>query len=142
MSQRVSPAARVRAQIDELFSSERELGAVLEEVARLGVRLLMQTALEAEVSEFLGRERYARGGGCRAGSRNGYGPTTIKTTAGPITIERPKLRGRGTTARPSVARSALTSHLGTRVPRASRSSLHERPHGACGGLQALDSAAS
>jgi hypothetical protein len=28
---------------------------VLEEVARLGVRLLMQTAIEAEVIEFLGR---------------------------------------------------------------------------------------
>lgn len=93
MSKRVSAIVRVRAQIDELFSSERELGSVLEEVARLGVRLLMQTALEAEVCEFLGRERYARGERARAGSRNGYGPLTIKTTAGPITLERPKLRG-------------------------------------------------
>ncbi len=93
MSERVSAIARVRAQIDELFSSERELGSVLEEVARLGVRLLMQTALEAEVCEFLGRERYARGERARPGSRNGYGPLTIKTTAGPITLERPKLRG-------------------------------------------------
>ncbi len=93
MSKRVSAIARVRAQIDELFSSERELGTVLEEVARLGVRLLMQTALEAEVCEFLGRERYARGERARAGSRNGYGPLTIKSTAGPITLERPKLRG-------------------------------------------------
>lgn len=71
MSKRVSAIARVRAQIDELFSSERELGSVLEEVARLGVRLLMQTALEAEVCEFLGRERYARGERARPGSRNG-----------------------------------------------------------------------
>lgn len=39
MSKRVSAITRVRAQIDELFSSERELGSVLEEVARLGVRL-------------------------------------------------------------------------------------------------------
>jgi putative transposase len=44
---------RVRAEIDELFRSDREL----EEVARLGVRLLMQTAIAAEVTEFLGRER-------------------------------------------------------------------------------------
>jgi len=29
----------------------------------------------------------------RSGSRNGHCPTTIKTTAGPVTIERPKLRG-------------------------------------------------
>ena len=29
----------------------------------------------------------------RPGARNGYCPTTIKTTAGPVTIDRPKLRG-------------------------------------------------
>jgi putative transposase len=93
VSTRVSPAERIRAEIDELFASERRLADVLEEVARLGVRLLMQTALEAEVTEFLGRERYARGERERAGSRNGYCPTTIKTTAGPVTLQRPKLRG-------------------------------------------------
>ena len=69
------------------------MGDVLEDVARLGVRLLMQAALEAEVTEFLGRDRYARGDRGREGSRNGYCPTTIKTTAGPVTLERPKLRG-------------------------------------------------
>jgi hypothetical protein len=25
--------------------------------------------------------------------RNGYGPVTVKTTAGPVTLARPKLRG-------------------------------------------------
>ena len=93
MSTRVSPLERVRAEIDDLFGSERDLGEVLEEVARLGVRLLMQTVLEAEVTEFLGRERYAHGERARPGSRNGHCPTTVKTTAGPVTIERPKLRG-------------------------------------------------
>jgi putative transposase len=93
VSTRVSPVERVRADIDTLFASERELGDVLEEVARLGVRLLLQTAIEAEVTEFLGRERYAHGERARPGSRNGHCPTTIKTTTGPITIERPKLRG-------------------------------------------------
>ncbi|MGH9030049.1 MAG: IS256 family transposase [Acidimicrobiales bacterium] len=93
MTTRVSPTERVRAQINELFSSDRDLGDVLEDVARLGVRLLMQTALEAEVTEFLGRDRYVRGERDREGSRNGYCPTTIKTTAGPVTLDRPKLRG-------------------------------------------------
>ena len=93
MSTRVSPIERIRAEIDDLFGSERELGEVLEEVARLGVRLLMQTAIEAEVTEFLGRERYSHGERIRAGSRNGHCPTTIKSTAGPVTIDRPKLRG-------------------------------------------------
>ncbi len=56
----------------------------------------MQTALEVEVEEFLGRARYQRTAGiedAREGSRNGFCPTTIKTTAGPVTLKRPKLRG-------------------------------------------------
>jgi putative transposase len=93
VSIRVSPLERIRAEIDECFSSDRDLGDVLEEVARFGVRLLMQTAIEAEVTEFLGRDRYSHGERAREGSRNGHCPTTIKTTAGPVTIERPKLRG-------------------------------------------------
>ncbi|HZT67601.1 MAG TPA: IS256 family transposase [Acidimicrobiales bacterium] len=93
MSPRVSPLERIRADIDAAFASERDLGEVLEEVARLGVRLLMQSAIEAEVTTFLGRERYSHGDRARAGSRNGHCPTTVKTTAGPVTIERPKLRG-------------------------------------------------
>jgi putative transposase len=45
---RVSPVEQIRAQIDELFASKQELGQVLEQVARLSVRLVMQAALEAE----------------------------------------------------------------------------------------------
>ncbi len=92
-SPRVSPSERFRAQVDELFNSGRELGQILEEVARLGVALLFQVALEAELTEFLGRERYARGERDHEGRRNGYAPITVKTTSGPITLERPKLRG-------------------------------------------------
>jgi putative transposase len=58
---RVSPVEQIRAQIDALFASEQDLGQVLEQVARLSVRLVMQAALEAEVTEFLGRDRYVRG---------------------------------------------------------------------------------
>ena len=90
---RASPLERVRAEIEDLFASDRDLSEVLEEVARLGVRLLMQTAIEAKVTELLGRERYAHGERAHAGSRNVHCPTTIKTTTGPVTIDRPKLRG-------------------------------------------------
>jgi len=93
-SKRVTATDRVREEIDGLFADrDRDLGEVLEEVARLSVRLVMQSALEAEVTEFLGRERYARGERARAGSRNGYGDTTIKTTAGAVELKRPKVRG-------------------------------------------------
>ncbi len=90
---RVSPTERIRAEIDELFSSQRDLAEVLEEVSRLATRLLMQTAVEAEVTEFLGRERYARAERVREGSRNGHAAVTVKTTAGPVELARPKLRG-------------------------------------------------
>ena len=45
MSKRVSPTGRLRAAIDELFGSDRDLASILEDVARISVRLLMQTAL-------------------------------------------------------------------------------------------------
>ena len=96
MPVRVSPTEKIRAEIDALFDGERELGEVIEDVARLGARLIIQTALEAEVEVFLGRARYQRTAAAvdaRPGSRNGYGPATVKTTAGPVTVARPKLRG-------------------------------------------------
>jgi transposase-like protein len=95
VSKRVSPTERLRAQIDELFASERDLATVLEDVARLSVRLMMQTAVEAEVDEFLGRARYERrDDDDRPGSRNGWQPpATVKTTMGPVELQRPKLRG-------------------------------------------------
>jgi putative transposase len=93
---RVSPAGRVHHHIDELFAEDRPLPEILEQVARLGAQLLMQAALEAEVTEFLGRDRYQRAATCpdaRPGSRNGYREVTVKTTAGPVALSRPKLRG-------------------------------------------------
>ena len=96
MPVRVSPTDRIRHHIDELFAADRSLPEILEEVARLGAQLLMQAALEAEVTEFLGRDRYQRAaasGDARPGSRNGYREVTVKSTAGPVTLSRPKLRG-------------------------------------------------
>ncbi len=96
VSARVSPTDRIRGEIDALFDGSRELVEVIEDVARLGARLIIQTAVEAEVEVFLGRARYQRTADCpeaRPGSRNGYSELTIKTTAGSVTVERPKLRG-------------------------------------------------
>ena len=95
MTARVSPSERIRAEIDELIAGA-ERGSLLEhfeEVARSAVRLVFQTALEVEVTEFLGRDRYARGEREREGSRNGYSDVTVKTTAGEVTLSRPKVRG-------------------------------------------------
>jgi len=96
VSIRVSPTEKIRHEIDALFTEGIDLSKTLEQVARLGARLIIQTAVEAEVGQFLGRARYQRVADvedARAGSRNGFCPTTIKTTAGPVTVQRPKLRG-------------------------------------------------
>ena len=96
MPVRVSPTDRIRYHIDELFAAGRPLPEILEEVARLGAQLLMQAALEAEVTEFLGRDRYQRAAACedaRPGSRNGYRQVRVKSTAGPVALARPRLRG-------------------------------------------------
>jgi transposase-like protein len=53
----------------------------------------MQQALEDEVTEFLGRERYQRADGDGgAVYRNGYEPRTVKTTSGSMELERPRIR--------------------------------------------------
>jgi putative transposase len=87
---------RLQAEIDEVFAGGEDLAGAIEQVAVLGARLLLQAAIEAEVTAYLGRDRYERAAGCgaaRAGMRNGYCPTTVKTTAGPVTLQRPKVRG-------------------------------------------------
>jgi putative transposase len=96
VSKRLSPAQRLQAEIDGVFAGGEDLSGAIEEVARLGARLLLQTAIEAEVTGFLGRERYARAASSDdacVGMRNGYCLTTVKTTAGPVTLQRPKVRG-------------------------------------------------
>ncbi|MGW3341698.1 IS256 family transposase [Nonomuraea rubra] len=105
MARTLPPVQAIRAEIDALFASDRDLVEVIEDVARLGARLIIQTAVEAEVDAFLGRARYQRATAVttdaasseestvRPGHRNGHCPTTVKTTSGPITIARPKLRG-------------------------------------------------
>lgn len=95
MSKRVSPIERIRAEIDDLFCGDVELGVVLEQVARLSVRLTFQTVIEEIVCDELARDRYERRGeDSPEGYRNGFQPPrTIKTTLGPVDLQRPKLRG-------------------------------------------------
>jgi putative transposase len=96
MPHRVAPTERVRGHIDELFASGKQLPEIVEDIARLGARPLMRAALEAEITEFPGRDRCRRPASCedaRPGSRNGYGEVTVETTAGPVQMSRPKVRG-------------------------------------------------
>ena len=94
MAARVSPTEAIRAEIHELFASDGELLSVLEQVARLSVRLTFQSVVEEIVCEELGRDRYQRRReDSPEGYRNGWHqPRTLKTAAGPVQLQRPKLR--------------------------------------------------
>jgi putative transposase len=91
---RVSPTEAIRAEIHELFASDGELLSVLEQVARLSVRLTFQSVVEEIVCEELGRDRYQRRTAqSPQGHRNGWQqPRTLKTSLGPVQLQRPKLR--------------------------------------------------
>jgi transposase-like protein len=91
---RVSPTETIRAEIHELFASGGELLSVVEQVARLSVRLTFQSVIEEIVCEELGRGRYQRRtAGSPEGYRNGWQPPrTLKTSLGPVELQRPKLR--------------------------------------------------
>lgn len=53
MPHRVSPTDRVPGHIDELFAQDKTQPEILEDITRPGAQLLMQAALEAEITEFL-----------------------------------------------------------------------------------------
>jgi transposase-like protein len=89
---KIVPSERLRRELDQVLAGVGEHDDPVEAVARLGARLIMQQALEDEVTEFLGRERYARTGDRAAIYRNGYEPRTVKTTSGPMELERPRIR--------------------------------------------------
>src|SRR5687767_497866 len=93
MATRVPPSERLRRELDELIENVGEAQDPIEEIGRLGARLVIQQALEDELTGFLGRRRYERADDAVA-HRNGYDrPQRIATTSGPLEIERPRLRG-------------------------------------------------
>ncbi|MBV9598235.1 MAG: transposase, partial [Chloroflexi bacterium] len=62
------------------------------ELGRLAARLVLQRAVEDEVTAFLGRARYERTGEA-TGSRNGTRPKPVQTAEGELTIDMPQVRG-------------------------------------------------
>jgi len=91
--ERIAPSARLEAQIAELLGDELAAnGEKLAELGRLGARLVLQRAVEDEVTAFLGRARYQRTPEA-AGSRNGTRPKAIQTAEGEISVDMPQVRG-------------------------------------------------
>ncbi len=87
----IVPSERLRRELQDLIAGVGEEDDPIEAIGRLGARLILQQALEEELSEFLGRERYERRGEPLS-HRNGYERVSVKTTAGPLELERPRVR--------------------------------------------------
>src|SRR6266508_311179 len=87
----IAPSERLRRELHDLVAGVGDEADPIEAIGRLGARLILQQALEEELSEFLGRGRYERRGEPIA-HRNGYEPVTVRTTAGPLGLERPRMR--------------------------------------------------
>lgn len=66
-------------------------------------RYMLQVAIEAEATAFLGREHYRRGERQRVGWRNGYEPKHVQSEAGVLALAVPQLRGTADPFRPAIA---------------------------------------
>ena len=69
-------------------SSEQPLSQFI----RLAVQNMVQQAVEQEVTDFLGRDRYERQAK-PVGYRNGYKPGRIRSAEGEIALDIPQVRG-------------------------------------------------
>src|SRR6266516_3885577 len=87
----IVPSERLRRELAEIVAGAGDEDDPIEAIGRFGARLILQQALEEELSEFLGRERYERQDE-PVSYRNGYERVTVKTTAGPLQLERPRVR--------------------------------------------------
>jgi putative transposase len=79
--------------LEEQFLSPATRQAPLSETIRLGAQLMLQKAVELEVTEFLGRDHYQRHGDTLLrGYRNGYENKEVQTGEGSLHLKMPQVR--------------------------------------------------
>jgi transposase-like protein len=91
VDRRIDPSAHIEAEIEALLVEGVERPDRLAELGRLGAQLVLQRAVEEEVTDFLGRARYERTPEAR-GSRNGSRPRRVQTAEGEIVVALPQVR--------------------------------------------------
>jgi transposase-like protein len=109
---RVPPSVRLKEEIDAMLQGtgptpERPEPPMVGLVGRLA-RYMLQVAIEAEATAFLGREHYRRGARERVGWRNGYEPKQVQSEAGLLELAVPQLRGTEESFQPKVAERLQT----------------------------------
>lgn len=91
MDRRIAPSVQIEAAIEAALLDGLSDPDRLGELGRPGARLVLQRAVEDEVTVFLGRARYERME-TAAGSLNGHRIRRIQTAEGEITIAMPQVR--------------------------------------------------
>jgi putative transposase len=93
--ERIAPSQRMGEQVARLVQDgvggDVDRGELRGALVRLGMQRLVQELLEGEQRDFLGVERYERGGE-RRGRRNGYEPTHLATGEGRVEVQAPQVR--------------------------------------------------
>ena len=95
MQRKVLPSERMNKALDMLLQDEGQArDDLLGELIRRGSERILQQALEAEITDFLGRGHYERASDetPRSGYRNGYRDRRLKTSEGTLTVRQPRLR--------------------------------------------------
>ena len=93
---RIAPSETIRQDLAKLLSGGLRTteSDPLGDMMRLAARLVLQEALEAEQSDFLGRGRYQRDPQEeKRGYRNGYEPSSLRTAEGKLEVSLPQVRG-------------------------------------------------
>jgi len=112
---RVPPSVLMKEEVEALLQGK--LGdhapaeAPMDAFIRTTARYMLQVAIEAEATAFLGRGHYRRGDRTRVGWRNGYEAKGVQTEAGLLEFAVPQLRGTAEPFRPQ-----LPERLATRTP--------------------------
>src|SRR5881409_2554040 len=112
---RVPPSARLKEEIEGLLRGDTTAAPPCDDAPMAGfvrqlARYMLQVAIEAEATAFLGRGHYRRGDRERVGWRNGYELKHLQTEAGALELAVPQLRGTEEAFRPTVV-----DRLGTRT---------------------------
>ncbi len=92
MERRIAPSIEIEEAIEQLLLGGLDDTDRLSKLGRLGAQLVLQRAVEEEVTAFLGRTRYERTPEA-TGSRNGTRPRRVQTAEGELTVAMPQVRG-------------------------------------------------
>ena len=89
---RISAPEQTREQLRALIEGRLGTAPERSSLVLLAARLILEEALESEVSDRIGRERYERADGEAKGYRNGYRPGRMKTAEGMVEFAAPQVR--------------------------------------------------